>query len=745
MNHRTKLTLAFLVLIFSTAFSQSVRGFQIHFESNVYTLSPNAQARIDSVIKLLSPAKKGYLIEIVGHADNVGSSSANYALSMERAEHTKTYFESKGFSGNDISVSAKGFSDPVDDNSTEEGKHSNRRVTITIQKITNKARTKRYQPVSIGGLTIKDSRYKFSATKWTTIKHPSGTTITVPPGVFVYKNGSPVSGEIEIVYCEYRDPVDFLLGGIPMDMIKKGELFHFSSAGMFKILANKKGTPVYLKKGETIKVDFPLVNKIPDLNFYSLDTISEKWSELAKITGPANNNRTVDPSGLARDVHGQASLTCTLGLCQGIKAGIVLSKHPEAIYTKLTETGGRYLQNKQISKDTLAYYADLANENKFKTDSVESLIKRETHVYRAKVIKNNSKRTIFTIMCNTRGNSELDAFANTSWKRLNHGNPPLNGKALRKNWAFCEITRSGEEYKIVLKDGAEEAAITHLQLKTGKLDKKKRETIATSAMDQYKAVNANYNNRMADLREINEYYEAEGNKIQSIIDSLNNIQIANDWIRYLLHSGTDNDTCFWSWSKSFMKENETSMNFKEWCNFFDANRTEMIERYSKLDGSYNTCIESRMTRRVVPMLSDNNGRYRLEKAQVNAITQSMNIPSLGVFNYDAIKRIQDPIEIVAKYNDTRGRTINPETIYILDNTLNGMIRYDGAGGYSPNSFVLSGSSRVTLIAFDQSMRAYICNSKRMEDIQYGEKQQVYTFVLERIDKLNSKEELKKML
>lgn len=41
----------------------------------------------------------------------------------------------------------------------------------------------------------------------------SGTQICIPPAIFVDKHGQLVTGEVEITYVEYRDPIDFILSG----------------------------------------------------------------------------------------------------------------------------------------------------------------------------------------------------------------------------------------------------------------------------------------------------------------------------------------------------------------------------------------------------------------------------------------------------------------------------------------------------------------------------------------------------
>ena len=86
-------------------------------ESNVY-LNQNSQARLG----------------ITGHTDAIGTDEYNQALGYRRAQSTQHYFENKGMPANKITIESKGEKEPVDDNSTKQGRANNRRAVITIIK-----------------------------------------------------------------------------------------------------------------------------------------------------------------------------------------------------------------------------------------------------------------------------------------------------------------------------------------------------------------------------------------------------------------------------------------------------------------------------------------------------------------------------------------------------------------------------------------------------------------------------------
>lgn len=71
-------------------------------------------------------------VEIQGHTDNVGSASANEALSANRAYTVKAFLEEKGVEGKRVSAKGFGSSKPISDNTTEEGRAKNRRTEFMI-------------------------------------------------------------------------------------------------------------------------------------------------------------------------------------------------------------------------------------------------------------------------------------------------------------------------------------------------------------------------------------------------------------------------------------------------------------------------------------------------------------------------------------------------------------------------------------------------------------------------------------
>ena len=71
---------------------------------------------------------------VVGFTDDQGEADANQKLGMGRAKVIGQFLSKNGIAANRISVDSKGEADPVADNTTEDGRHQNRRVVITVNR-----------------------------------------------------------------------------------------------------------------------------------------------------------------------------------------------------------------------------------------------------------------------------------------------------------------------------------------------------------------------------------------------------------------------------------------------------------------------------------------------------------------------------------------------------------------------------------------------------------------------------------
>jgi len=99
----------------------------IKFASGKSDVKPESMGVINKIVELMNQHPE-VNFSIEGHTDSDGDEALNQTLSEKRAEAIKVEFVRLGISENKLKTKGFGESNPVDENSTPEGKANNRRV-----------------------------------------------------------------------------------------------------------------------------------------------------------------------------------------------------------------------------------------------------------------------------------------------------------------------------------------------------------------------------------------------------------------------------------------------------------------------------------------------------------------------------------------------------------------------------------------------------------------------------------------
>lgn len=291
-----------LILLFGLALSMSAQQteeFSIYFNVNEHTLDADDKSLLSKHLNFDGDTMF-YHIKLKGHTDSDGDDQANYALSQRRLQSVQDFMISHGIPKKHISIAAYGEARPMSNKKSE-----NRRVDVKMTFSTVLASndnadgaddSKRNDPNSIDianrvfgsdtsnaidnsensegdgdivdivegtenvfGLKENPNREikkSVFVQKGGQIDYPSGTVISIPPNALVYADGSPVRGRAEILYTEFRDPVDIMFSGIPMTYDSAGTEYMMESGGMFDIQARQGDKEVFLAPGKQIDIDF---------------------------------------------------------------------------------------------------------------------------------------------------------------------------------------------------------------------------------------------------------------------------------------------------------------------------------------------------------------------------------------------------------------------------------------------------------------------------------------------------------
>ena len=103
----------------------------VEFDFGKSTLRTESYSTLDDLVDYLK-RKPNERIEIGGHTDNIGSDEKNLVLSLERAKSIVAYLIAKGISNDRLVAKGYGAEEPIEDNSTEEGRQKNRRTEVKI-------------------------------------------------------------------------------------------------------------------------------------------------------------------------------------------------------------------------------------------------------------------------------------------------------------------------------------------------------------------------------------------------------------------------------------------------------------------------------------------------------------------------------------------------------------------------------------------------------------------------------------
>ncbi len=110
------------------------------------------------------------------------------------------------------------------------------------------------------------------------LHYNSGTKIKIQPNSVTYEDGTPVKGEFEIKYREFRNAAEIAFSGIPMTF--NGQ--NFNSVGMYEIRGEQNGKTLKLRKPAV--VNFQCTKGDSGVGFYHLDESSSKWEKVKQIT-----------------------------------------------------------------------------------------------------------------------------------------------------------------------------------------------------------------------------------------------------------------------------------------------------------------------------------------------------------------------------------------------------------------------------------------------------------------------------
>ena len=103
----------------------------LSFDTKSAQIPPEADILLDGIVKKMNQ-RPSMMVEVAGYTDTNGSGSYNLILSGERAAAVRQYLIDNGIAEDRLTSRGYGETHPIDDNSTDEGRRNNRRVSLRI-------------------------------------------------------------------------------------------------------------------------------------------------------------------------------------------------------------------------------------------------------------------------------------------------------------------------------------------------------------------------------------------------------------------------------------------------------------------------------------------------------------------------------------------------------------------------------------------------------------------------------------
>jgi hypothetical protein len=709
----TKLLSSILILVASFhSQAQLVKRMTLYFDNNAHTLTKAHQLRLDSFITSLPNIPEAFTADVKGHTDQTGSMELNTALSKNRAANVLSYLKKKNVTVADSGMHYYAYSKP-DPANTAENTIRNRRVEISIY-------TRKLDMPKI--LAIKDFKpriYKFNEDEGGTLTYDS-TSIVIAANAFTHKDGSEVSGYIDISYTEFRNPSDFILSDIPMSVQTSNGVGHFNSGGMLDIKAFQNKEELLLKTAsdKNIQMNFPLSNVI-DQRFYQFDSTLHAWNGNSQPITNMHGN-LIPPFG-AQPMTGNPNRDSDPGYYYACLRGKDTSSHIMYMVDKFNY----FLAHEEPIRRNYPYKFFKNNLVDFKSPLYSVSVDQKTSTLEFVPMNSHNK---------------LGVFSDYIWSYEEKDYEKNIKNRFKDGCSFVKVIPSGglrfklniDGQVIVLKGKPKEYANGPKKTLFSFLQKDKQKLYD----NQLKKVNRKNGREYTRYTKKLDTEERELEKTLKKEEDLSASFTFND--KYC----ADSLSCMDYFYKGFLYNKHPSVNGVD---NFNLNRDVLAEKMKQFPKPFTRKDAQRL---IVQKDSADKAIFKIRKENqdnTQKVFAQFGINATGVYNADQIKNIVDPQEILAQYETEDGKSLKIISISVTIKGLNGVIRYDGHYGYGPYRFVYGKNDTSMLIAIDAGERAYYCTPQEFENFAKNRVNNKATFVLKPLKNLETKTELEKIV
>jgi hypothetical protein len=693
------------------SFSQQQYNTSVHFTSNNHQLSARHKQDLNGFLDSLHNIPEAFCFSITGHTDNIGGKDFNHSLSYKRAWAVANYLQAKGYKQQQMQLSGKGFNAPIASNNTDEGKELNRRVDVQFTLALPNLK-------GIAGVQNTPEFLTIDAIKGGRVIAASGAIISVPPSIFKDDKGNIVTGPVTIGYTEYRDAIDFLISGIPMHYQSEHGLMPFNSAGMFTINASQNGKQLSLLENKQLKVDFKYNKNIPDLSFYRFDTSTNKWTALQALSNTSGDNMrgetgSVLPKSICRldsDYEKVFLVYSGLRYANNNDSSLTRFVRRKKISDELQQAVAAQAKYEKQSQSLLKQYRlDIVKQSRF-------FGKEKFKIYQVKGKQDYASKMLDNISFHKKfPGSYIDSLYNLSFQQFS-------------------IDEKGGSYTLTFFSGTKKTTFENVLVKLEERKKKK----PAEVIEDLNSRSRSYKNQVTKVRDSLLAFTKKINTYNSELRSLDS---------YTRKMSNDSLVCFQQLNQQLMSAEEKMLSFDDWLLYFDQHKSEMNNRFTMLKSDPSFTISDANVKRTANAATvvTRDGAIQQYSAEQLGFAEGFSLSSLGTYNCDQLYRLNNPVELYVNYETSKGEQVRPVIAFILDNNLNGLLRFDGDYGRSPYHITYSAASLSRMVVIDAAGQSWSVKSTAFNGVDPKRSKDIYTLVAEPIKKSGNKLQLKSSL
>jgi outer membrane protein OmpA-like peptidoglycan-associated protein len=99
---------------------------------DIDSLQETLDPKLDAYLTYISVEKGDKVMDVIGHSDDDGDEGENFQRALKSANLVREALIAKGVPAENIIANSKGQSEPIADNTTEDGRSKNRRIELLI-------------------------------------------------------------------------------------------------------------------------------------------------------------------------------------------------------------------------------------------------------------------------------------------------------------------------------------------------------------------------------------------------------------------------------------------------------------------------------------------------------------------------------------------------------------------------------------------------------------------------------------